>query len=424
MTSRHGRRLVGAVAAVLAFVLAVSSPAVAASAPSNWWFDAFGVAQVQAAGIDGAGVKIAVIDGQINPDIPVFDGTHLHVDDQPLCAGGTVRSTKATDAVVHGSDVTALLIGNGTGQGKVRGMVPGADLTFYGWGMDITDCDFYAADSSKLSPLGVGLKRAAADGAQVISMSFGVDDFDITDADVDMVAQLIAEGVVLVAAPPNTLDGASFPSGLNGVVAVNAFDENGDLERTQDAAKKPNVWPEVTVVAPGVGFPSVDWAHGGWITGSSLATPLVAGIIAAAAQKYPEATGNQLIQSLIRNTGTKDHDLARDTTSGFGYGPASLRHILAVDPAGYPDENPLMDKSSGTPTVEQVQAAAGGSTPSPTPSPSVTAKSTTPPAAASPASSAGVGVIVAVVVGILVMLAAVIVIVVVASRRRRTGSAS
>ncbi|WP_165310722.1 S8 family peptidase [Microbacterium protaetiae] len=409
---------------MLAFVLAVSSPAVAASAPSNWWFDAFGVAQVQAAGIDGSGVKIAVIDGQINPDIPVFDGTHLHVDDQPLCAGGTVRSTKATDAVVHGSDVTALLIGNGTGQGKVRGMVPGADLTFYGWGMDATDCDF-TDQVDGLSPFGLGLKRAAAGGAQIISMSFVLSDFYITDADVDLIARLLAEGVVLVAGTANKLDDATFPFSGNGVVAVNAFDENGDLQRTQDAAKKPNVWPEVTVVAPGVNFPSVDWAHGGWITGSSLATPLVAGIIAAAAQKYPEATGNQLIQSLIRNTGTKDHDLARDTTSGFGYGPASLRHILAVDPTGYPDENPLMDKSSGTPTVEQVQAAAGGSTPSPPPSPSVTAKSTTPPAAASPApdTSGGSGIIVAVVLGVVVLLAiAIVIVIVVVSRRRKTRS--
>jgi hypothetical protein len=80
-------------------------------------------------------------------------------------------------------------------------------------------------------------------------------------------------------------------------------------------------------------------------------------MLAVAKQKYPAATGNQLIQSLIHNTTESDHALVRDTTGGYGYGPASLRHLLAVDPSQYPDENPLMDKAYGKPTVEQVAEA-------------------------------------------------------------------
>jgi hypothetical protein len=84
---------------------------------------------------------------------------------------------------------------------------------------------------------------------------------------------------------------------------------------------------------------------------------LVAGILASAAQKYPEATGNQLIQSLVHNTGPDDHELSYDPENGFGYGIASLSHVLREDPAQYDDENPLLDKSLDRPSADEIDAA-------------------------------------------------------------------
>jgi subtilisin family serine protease len=63
--------------------------------------------------------------------------------------------------------------------------------------------------------------------------------------------------------------------------------------------------------------------------GTSYATPIIAGLLAMVKRKYPVATGNQLIQTLIRNTGTGNHSPARDAEGEVGYGLVSLDHTPA-----------------------------------------------------------------------------------------------
>ena len=119
-------------------------------------------------------------------------------------------------------------------------------------------------------------------------------------------------------------------------------------------------------------------------TGSSLATPLVAGMLALALQKYPTATGNQLIQSLITNTTANDHPVSF-STGGYGCGPASPSHLLRVDPTQYPNTNPLLDKPGGLgiPTATEFAAAAKMASPKPSASPSADAGTSSGQAAGS-----------------------------------------
>ena len=428
MSTRSVGRFAAAtfVAAALAVVPAIGAHA--DDPPSNWWYDGFGVADVQADGWTGDGVKVAVIDQQINPDLPVFEGANLTVDDDPLCDGGsvTVNATdepKPSNDVVHGSDVTAMLIGNGKGAGKVRGIAPGADVTFYGYGMTVqqtltTGCDTQKRPDGR-TELGEGISRAIDDGAQVISIS--LIQSKASAGDIAAVARAVARGVVIVAGTPNTTQDAdeTRPWTYNGVVAVNAFGKDGYLQEDAEVEGQQVSWPETTVIAPGVNFPSVDWSGNDyWVSGSSLATPLTAGIIAVTAQKYPAATGNQLIQSLIHNTTPDDHELSRSDDTG--YGPVSLRHMLKVDPAQYPDENPLMDKSD-YPTPSQVAKASD----TPTPADSATAVASPQPSATAGAVAGGAGGVwmpVLIGVGVLVLLAVialVIVLVVVAGKNKR-----
>lgn len=351
-------RVVAACAVAAALVAVPAVTAQAADTGSNWWYKSFGVAEAQSQGWTGAGVKVAVIDNQINPDLPVFEGARLKVDDRALCKGGIVRvaDSDQSDAASHGSDVTALLIGNGKGKGQVRGIAPRAEVTFYGEGIGSGVCDS-GGDFDGRDPLIEGIHRAVASGAQIISISLGWGDY-ATPADDEAIAEALAAGVVIVAATPNSVKDAEqlWPWSFNGVVAVNAMDQSGSIQQDQRVSGKQIGWKDTTVVAPGVGFASVDWRSGTWvISGASLATPLTAGILAVTAQKYPKATGGQLIQSLIRNTGLKDHELSRN--GGWGYGVVSLRHMLRVDPMTYSGANPLMDKSKARPTAGQVTAA-------------------------------------------------------------------
>ncbi|MDF2555816.1 MAG: hypothetical protein K0R60_1711 [Microbacterium sp.] len=176
-----------------------------------------------------------------------------------------------------------------------------------------------------------------------------------------MYAEAIARQVPLLAAVPNDASTrAIFPAAYVGFVAVNGVDSAQQL--FIDGLGLPNNIAETSLVAPGgpfsaLGAPDGTWDESNLTQGSSNATPLVAGIVALAMQKYPDATPNQILQSLVHNTGAEDHELQYDPENGYGHGVASLGHVLRVDPSGYDDENPVLDKSIGQPSAEEIAAA-------------------------------------------------------------------
>nr|WP_243845290.1 S8/S53 family peptidase [Microbacterium halimionae] len=393
---------------------------------SQYWYDAYGVPAAQSEGWTGAGTKIAVIDDQINPELPVFADANLTISEVPICAEGSATSTQWNTGASHGSTSTALLVGNGEGQGAVRGIAPEAEVTFYGFGRGdaagTEDCGVpQEATDQRLSRMGWGIERAMNDGADVISISMGATNFDVGDEGV--ISEAIATGVVIVASTDNSaiepVD--EFPWSFNGVVAVNAMDADTNLQTEDTEPFDPVTFPATTVVALGVNFSTIG-GQSGWdssptATGASLATPLVAGMLALTKQKYPDATGNQLIQSLIHNTWADDHALERDTVGGFGYGAASLTHLLREDPSQYADDNPLMDKPWGSPTAEQVAAVSGTA---PTPSASATPAAVEVPAETD---SEMPGWLLATIIGgivlVIALIAATILVVVLITRRKK-----
>ena len=88
------------------------------------------------------------------------------------------------------------------------------------------------------------------------------------------------------------------------------------------------------ITAPGVDVTGIRWVPGrGWQsgqsrTGTSDAAPIVAGALALVKSKYPDATGNQLIQQLIHYTSSGTY--AWDRTYGFGL--VSVSKMLAERP--------------------------------------------------------------------------------------------
>ena len=120
---------------------------------------------------------------------------------------------------------------------------------------------------------------------------------------------------------------------LNGVVGVGSSDNHGYVWRYSNFGKG------LTVLAPGENLKVHDFASGEVVsvTGTSVAAPIVAGTLAVTMQQWPQATPNQILQSLV-GTAKK---------GPYGYPLLTPGSLDTTDPTGYPDANPLMDKFAG-----------------------------------------------------------------------------
>ena len=428
---RTRSRLAAVVATVGVLVLTFGTPSMASAdqvSDGLWYYTAFHVQEAHDAGFTGAGVTIAVIDDQLYPGLPEFVGADIVPQPASGCKDlqdNPIPNTSSDLAAIHGTNVTALIVGSGLGYGGARGVqgvAPKAKVLFFSTGSGSADdknhkvtCKSFDGD-----PAAKAIVAAVAAGAQIISVSqIGDDGPELAAA----VAGALRQGVVIVAGLRNTSGTETqFPGQSNGVVGVQAIDSAGNIQTTDGA---PNENPTTKVAGPGVGIliqgglTSKKWESQSTGHGTSSATPVVAGFLALVKQKYPKATGNQLIQTLIHNTGTADHPLTRDAANLFGYGVVSVTHMLKVDPTTYPDVNPLVSTAAdASPTAQQI---AGKSTASPSPSVSAGA------AGAGGSSAAPAAWLLPVLVGggivlLLVILAIVLVIVFATRRARRTGA--
>ena len=289
-----------------------------------------GVDKEAAAGYTGEGVTIAVIDGPTDTTVPELAGADITVT--PMC-----DFTPSPDGRTHGTTVVSLLAARGYGVAR------GARITNYTFparsDADKGDCSGIDTDD--------GINAAVADGARVISISRGGG--KISDGERQAIAGAVARGVVVVVATGN--ESAQDPSdsfaSVNGTVGVGASDSAGRIQSYSNYGRG------LTVMAPGDRITEHDFATGQTIvsSGTSYATPIVAGFVAVAMQRWPQATGNQIIQSLV----------ATATTGPTGQPLISPHGLDTTDPTQYPDTNPLLDKFPGTqPTAQTVADYADG----------------------------------------------------------------
>jgi hypothetical protein len=106
-------------------------------------------------------------------------------------------------------------------------------------------------------------------------------------------------------------------------------------------------------------------------------------------QKWPRATGNQLIYSLLRNAQRPDGSPVWEARRGFG--ATSFEATLTTDPTTYPDVMPIYASMGNvvsdqpTPPVIPQQVDSNGRLPDTSATPSVTAVGADAMAAAAPA---------------------------------------
>ncbi|MFC6157910.1 S8 family peptidase [Kribbella jiaozuonensis] len=298
------------------------------------------------AGYEGTGVEVAVLDTGVDATHPDLTGKVKESVDFSGSPSGTV------DQFGHGTHVAATIAGTGAGAGGTRkGVAPKADLLV---GKVLGD-DGYGYDSWIIA----GMEWAANEGAKVVNMSLGGGATDGTDPLSQAVNDITAQtGTLFVVAAGN--EGQDETVGTPGAAAsaltVGAVDRNDQLAdfssrgpRLGDAGLK----PEIT--APGVGIIAARAA--GTImgdpvddlytsaSGTSMATPHVAGAAALIAQQHPDWKADQLKNALVSTAKTQPEQ----TVYQQGAGRVDLTRAVAqkVTASGVAD----FGLESGTRTV-------------------------------------------------------------------------
>ncbi|MCL2455155.1 MAG: S8/S53 family peptidase [Micrococcales bacterium] len=301
----------------------------------DWWQRHLGVTAANQAGADGRGRTVAVIDQAITSDtsdLPMFEGVDLRVREPSFCASdGTIPATSSglMYATSHGTNTAGL----------VARTAPKATILFYAVGDP-------AANTSRGRVCAGGaisraVVQAVSDGADVISISLaGGSRWDYQAA----VAWALNQGVVIVAGLRNDDSGSDESSRVNGIVAIAAHDAQGRFPGDPGVVGEYVDYKRVTVRAPGIDM-LIQGTDDGMMprtaSGTSLATPVTAGVLAAVWSKYPDATGNQMIQALVQAAGN-GYGYGLEYDSRAGYGLLSLQRMLQRDPTTYPDVNPLV----------------------------------------------------------------------------------
>ena len=293
-------------------------------------------AQTTPTGVDRADAeksptaKINGTDERVDVDVAVIDtGADLdHPDLNIYRAGAKNCSTLALspeDRHGHGTHVSGTIgaLDNGAG---VVGVAPGARI----WPVKV------------LSDLGTGLNSdvicgidyvaAHADQIEVANMSLGgagSDDGNCGRTDDDAMHEAIcaatAAGITFVVAAGNdSADAAeSTPAAYDEVITVSALaDFNGQpgggaastcrADEDDTFASFSNYGADVDIIAPGVCIEST-WMNGGYntISGTSMASPHVAGGAALYAATHPSATPAQ-VKAALQSAGTTDWSNADD----------------------------------------------------------------------------------------------------------------
>ncbi|MFD6180013.1 S8 family serine peptidase [Streptomyces goshikiensis] len=266
-----------------------------------------GADKAWAAGYDGAGVKIAVLDTGV-------DATHADLAGQVVAAQNFSTAADAQDHFGHGTHVASIAAGTGArSAGAFKGVAPGAKLL----NGKVLDDNGSGDDSGILA----GMEWAVAQGADIVNLSLGGPDTAQLDPLEAAVGKLSADkGVLFAIAAGNSGRGGpgtvNSPGSADAALTVGAVDDADALAdfsstgpRTGDGAVKPDVTaPGVDITAAAAPGSVIDREVGqnppGYLTisGTSMATPHVAGAAALLKQQHPAWKGAELKGALTAST--------------------------------------------------------------------------------------------------------------------------
>ncbi|TDV43555.1 S8 family serine peptidase [Actinophytocola oryzae] len=283
-----------------------------------------GAPQAWQAGYQADGVPVAVLDTGI-------DATHPDVAGRIDAERNFSDDPDTVDHHGHGTHVASTILGSGAASGgRYRGMAPGARLLVG----KVLDSRGSGAESGIIA----GMQWAADQGARVINMSLGGYPDDGTDP-MSVALDEISEtsGALFVVAAGNFGEDAtvSSPGTAGRALTVASVTKSGELSsfssrgpRLGDNGMKPEIaGPGSDIVAArAAGTLAAESVNASYakLSGTSMATPHVAGAAAIVAGQHPDWRAEQLKNALVSSANPIDD------VNAFGQGAGLVDVARAV----------------------------------------------------------------------------------------------
>ncbi|MBL8515803.1 MAG: S8 family serine peptidase [Betaproteobacteria bacterium] len=257
-----------------------------------------------------ANIRIGMVDTAVS-DLPAFKGAKLFrrrflaPDERDASAG-------------HGTATAALLVAESMPNG-FSGVARGATLLAANVFHQVDD-----AAVTNTASLARALDWLAEENTRVINLSLGGSGDRIM---AEIVRRLLDRGIVLVAAGGNGGPEGTpvFPAAYPGVIAVAAVDASGQAYANGTRGAY------LAIAAPGVDLWVPDSEVGRYVTGTSHAAALVAGVAARLIAQHRELTASQVREHLCR--------------SALDLGPPGTDSVFGCGLLQWPASSPIMVES-------------------------------------------------------------------------------
>lgn len=313
------------------------------SGPEKWYHDLINSEQAWDISLGSNGIKIAIVDNAVatnHADFSVFKQIDIADNDNDAsppqyygqsfdwshgthCAGLATAETNNSNGIASIGGNSELIAVKATGDDQ------NARFTYYGY---------------------AGVQWACENGANIVSMSYG------SEGGSNAMQELIyayPEITFIAAAGNETSTTQNYPAAYGNVIGVGSVDAN-DLRSSFSNYNNPNdSFPWVDIAAPG-GF-----SNGGLLStihtegqnayttlgGTSMATPVVAGLAGLMLSVNPGLTPNQILDCLTSS--------GEDINQGIGPRINAYEALLCVQPQ---NENPITAFSASPQVIYENQA--------------------------------------------------------------------
>lgn len=292
-----------------------------------------GIDDMHADGYTGDGLMIAVMDGGfpgVNESM-VFQ--HFDTEDKLVYTLDIVlNQTNVFIGSGHGTEVTSVIAGK-YGNEFVGAAYDASMLLFR---TEDNDSEYRIEEYNWL----FAAEIADSIGVDIINSSVGYRDFDDPSMDYDfdeldgrnsVITKAndlaFSKGIIPVTSAGNTASNITAPADAFDILSVGSVDREGEKSTfsaffdSEDGRTKPEVvalGSSTTVLKSGGNI--------GSNSGTSFASPIVAGFTAGIWQAFPESTNAQIIE-LIKQSGTN----ANDISDLLGYGIPGYQRIIGGD---------------------------------------------------------------------------------------------